>query len=205
MPAARKKTRKKTAAAKKTATAKKAESRDKAAPRKKSAARAAGESGEAVPVEAAPTPRALEARLQGPLEEMDRMLDAFRRRDWFRPMLSDWPRWSELPEMRFPSVDLVDRDKDIQIKAEVPGIDKEDLTVTVSERTLTIKGESRHEEESGEGELHRREIRSGSFSRTLTLPEDVDGAKAVAKYKDGLLELTLPKRRRSKRHEIKVG
>jgi HSP20 family protein len=123
------------------------------------------------------------------------MLDAFRRRDWFRPMAFEWPRWPELPlEGRFPGVDRVNRDKDIQIKAEVPGIEKEDLPVSVTERTLMIKGESRHEEESEEGDLHRREIRSGSFSRILTLPEDVDGTQAKAKYQDGLLELTLPKR-----------
>jgi HSP20 family protein len=120
-------------------------------------------------------------------------------------MTSDWPRWPELPlEGRFPSIDVINRDKEIQIKAEVPGIDKEDLSVTVTNRTLTIKGESRHEEESGEGELHRREIRTGSFSRTLTLPEDVDGSKAKASYKDGLLELRLPKLSRSKKHALKV-
>ena len=134
------------------------------------------------------------------------MLGALRRRDWFRPMTSDWPRWPELPlEGRFPSIDVINRDKEIQIKAEVPGIDKEDLSVTVTNRTLMIKGESRHEEESDEGDLHRREIRTGSFSRTLTLPEDVDGSKAKASYKDGLLELQLPKLRGSKRHDVKVG
>ena len=134
------------------------------------------------------------------------MLDAFRRRDWFRPLGFEWPRWPELPfEGRLPSIDVINRDKEIQIKAEVPGIDKDDLSVTVTDRTLTIKGETRHEEESDEGELHRREIRTGSFSRTLTLPEEVDGAKAKANYKDGVLELTLPKLRRSKKHDVKVS
>lgn len=134
------------------------------------------------------------------------MLDAFRRRDWLRSTAFEWPAWPELPlDVRFPSVDVVDRDKEIQVKAEVPGFDREDLSVTVTDRTLTIKGESRKEEEREEGDLHRREIRSGSFSRTLTLPDDVDGAKAKAKYKDGLLELTLPKRRRSKKHDVEVS
>jgi HSP20 family protein len=135
---------------------------------------------------------------------MERMLDAFRRRDWLRPMTLDWPKWPELPEGRFPSIDVVNRDKEIEIKAEVPGIEKDDLSVTVTDRTLTIKGESRHEKESEEGETHRREIRTGSFARTLTLPEDVDGTKAQASYKDGLLELRLPKLRRSKKHSLKV-
>ena len=92
----------------------------------------------------------------------------------------------------------------MQINAEIPGIEKDDLSVTVTDRTLTIKGENRQEEESEEGELHRREIRTGSFSRTLTLPEDVDGSKAKASYKDGMLELRLPKLRRAKKHDVKV-
>ena len=87
---------------------------------------------------------------------------------------------------------------------EVPGIDKEDLDVSVTERTLVIKGESRHEEETEEGDTHRREIRSGSFSRTVTLPADVDGRKAKASYKDGVIELHLPKRRGSKKHSVTV-
>jgi HSP20 family protein len=199
VPAARSKTRKKTATRKKATTGRKATTGKKAAPK------AAGESRSDVPVKAAPPERSLEARLLAPLEEMERMLDAFRRRDWFRPTTSDWPRWPELPlEGRFPSIDVINRDKDIQIKAEIPGIEKKDLSVTVTDRTLTIKGQSRHEEESEEGELHRREIRTGSFSRTLTLPEDVDGRRATAEYKDGLLDLRLPKLRRSKKHALKV-
>lgn len=199
MPAVSRKTRKKTAARKKAATARKATTGKKAAPK------AEGESQSDVPVKVTSPERSLEARLLAPLEEMERRLDAFQRRDWFRPMSFDWPRWPELPlEGRFPSIDVINRDKEIQIKAEVPGIEREDLSVTVTDRTLTIKGESRHEEESEEGELHRREIRTGSFSRTLTLPEDVDGSKAKANYKDGLLELRLPKLRGSKKHAVKV-
>jgi HSP20 family protein len=215
--AAARKTRKKSRTAKKSTTrkkstgAKKSTSRTKSAATKKSTSKEAAPppaaaARSAVPVEAAPTERALEARLPGPLEEMERLLEAFRRRDWFRPLGLDWPAWPESPlEGRFPSIDVIDRDKEIQINAEVPGIKKDDLTVTVSDRSLTIRGESRQEEESGEeGQVHRREIRTGSFSRTMPLPEDVDGSKARASYKDGLLELRLPKRRRSKKHAVKV-
>lgn len=198
MPAARSKTRKK-----KAATRKKAATAKKATTRKKGATKAAAKPRLDAPVEAAPPEHSLEARLLAPLEEMERMLHTFRRRDWLHPTSFDSPRWPELE--RFPSIDVIDRDKEIQIKAEIPGIEKDDLSVTVTDRTLTIRGESRKEEESEEGELHRREIRTGAFSRTLTLPEDVDGRKAKASYKDGLLELRLPKRSRSKRHAVKVG
>ena len=142
MPAARKKTRKKTATRKEAATPSKTKARKKAAAAKSEVA-----------VEAAPPERSLESRLRAPLEEMERMLDAFRRRGWYRPAAFEWPRWPELHlEGRFPSVDVVNRDKDIQIKAEVPGIDKDDLSVSVTDRTLTIKGETRHEEEKDEGD-----------------------------------------------------
>jgi HSP20 family protein len=197
VPASKRKTRKKPAAGKKAPDAKKKTTRKKAAPKAK-------ETRAAVPVRAAPAEGSLEARLLAPLEEMERMLDAFRRRDWLRSMSLDWPRFPAFPEARFPSIDVIDRDKEIEINAEVPGIERDDLNVTVTDRTLTIRGESRHEEESEEGEHHRREIRRGSFSRTLTLPHDVDGKKATAKYKDGRLELRLPKLRKSRKHQVEV-
>lgn len=200
--AAKKKARKKTTAKKKATTRKKTGTRKKA--KKKAAPKKA-----AVPVETAPAERPTESGLLARLHEMERTLDAFRRRDWLHPFATDWPSWPKWPDLardlQFPSVDVVSRDKDVVVKAEVPGFEKGDLSLTVTDRTLTIKGESRHEEEKEEGDLHRREIRTGSFSRTLTLPEDVDGARARASYKDGLLEVTLPKRRRSKRHAVRVS
>ena len=109
-----------------------------------------------------------------------------------------------LEDGRTPSIDVVDRDKEVVVKAEVPGIDKDDLEVSLSDRSLTIKGESRHEEETEEGDMHRREIRSGSFSRMVRLPADVDGRKATATYKDGVVELHLPKLKKARKHSIKV-
>ncbi len=112
---------------------------------------------------------------------------------------------SSLLETRFPSIDVVNREKEIVVKAEVPGFDKEDIDISLSGRTLTIQGESRHEEQTEEGDVHRHEIRSGSFSRVVTLPEEVDGSKATSSYKDGVVELKLPKPRRSKKHAIKIS
>jgi HSP20 family protein len=196
----RRKTRKKAAARKKSGATKKT-----AKPAKKAAPKAAAKPGSAVAVKTAPAEASLEAQLRERLEEMERTLDSFRR-SWLRPLSFEWPKWPELPfEGRFPNIDVIDKDQEIQVHAEVPGIEKDDLQVTVTDRTLTIKGESRHEEESGEGEHHRREIRTGSFSRTLTLPADVDGQKATASYKDGMLELRLPKLRRAKKHRVEVG
>lgn len=146
-----------------------------------------------------------EDRMRAPLEEFERLVGQLRS---LRPSSWDWPTFPEMRstfKTRFPSIDVVNREKEIVVKAEVPGIDKEDIDISLSGRTLTIKGESRHEEEKEEGDVHRREIRSGSFSRVVTLPDAVDASKAKSSYKDGVVELKLPKPRRSKKHSIRIG
>ena len=138
------------------------------------------------------------------LEEIENLIGQLRR---LQRISWEWPRLPEFPslfESPFPSVDIVNREKEIVVRAEVPGVDKDDIEISLADRTLTIKGESRHEEETEEGDMHRREIRSGSFSRVVTLPEEVDGRKAKTSYKDGMVELRLPKLRRVKKHSIKI-
>lgn len=90
------------------------------------------------------------------------------------------------------------------MRAEVPGVKKEDLDVSTTDNTVTIKGSTRHEEKEEKGDYYRSEITRGSFSRTVALPSEVDSAKAKARYKDGILELTLPKVNKSKRRTVKV-
>lgn len=148
--------------------------------------------------------KASEDRLLAPLEEIESLLGRLRRLqlpDW------DWPSRLELPtsfKTRVPSIDIINRNKEIVVKAEVPGIDKDDIDISISGRTLTIKGESRHEEEKEEGDTHRREIRTGSFARILTLPEEVAGGKAKSSYKDGVVTLRLPKLHTAKKHRINI-
>ena len=150
--------------------------------------------------------KARPAHALSPFEEMERMLDQYFRGSWMRPWHVDWPTSREggLPEFRFPKVDVLDREDEVVVKAEVPGVDKKDLDVSLSEDTVTIKGETRHEEKEEDSDFYRCEISRGSFSRTIALPASVDGAKAKVKFKDGMLELTLPKVAKSKRHSIKV-
>jgi HSP20 family protein len=146
------------------------------------------------------------ARAVSPFEEMEQLFDQYLRGGWLRPLRFDWPAFREtaLPELRFPKVDVVDRESEIVVKAEVPGVDKKDLDVSVSEDSVTIKGSTSHEEKEEEGDYHRCEISRGSFSRTVALPATVDGSKARADFKDGMLELTLPKIAKAKRHSVKV-
>jgi HSP20 family protein len=150
--------------------------------------------------------KAAPARALSPFEEMDRMFDGFFRRGMMRPWRFEWPSFPEmaLPEMKIPKMDVVDRENEVLVKAEIPGVDKKDIDISVGEDTVTIKGETRHEEKEEKGDYYRCEISHGAFSRTIALPAVVDGAKAKANFKDGMLELTLPKTEKAKRHSVKV-
>ncbi|MFA9459459.1 Hsp20/alpha crystallin family protein [Thiohalorhabdus sp. Cl-TMA] len=143
-----------------------------------------------------------------PFDEMERMFEELMPRGWMRPFRGGWPRLGEMEafEGRWPRVDVQDQESEILVRAELPGVKKDDLDVSLSEHTVTIKATSRREEEEGEreGEYYRREISTGAFSRTVALPSEVDSDNAKAKFEDGILELTLPKREQAKRRHITV-
>ena len=142
-----------------------------------------------------------------PFDEMDRLFDNFFKQGWLQPRQWQWPEWAELNapfEGRTPKVDLVERDNEIEVTAELPGVKKDDLDISLTNNSLTIKATTEQEKEDKEGEFHRREISRGSFVRTLALPADVDREQAKAKFEDGLLKLTVPKMQPAKRHSIKV-
>ena len=157
------------------------------------------------------TPREIQkatpSRALSPFEEMDRFFEGFFPRGWMRPLRWEWPSWGELPmpfEGKMPRVDVIDRDTEIVVRAELPGVEKQDVEVSTTENTVTIKGSTRREEKEEKGNYYRCEISRGSFSRTVALPGDVDSNKAKATFKDGVLELTLPKIEKSKRRTITV-
>jgi HSP20 family protein len=118
-----------------------------------------------------------------------------------------WPeRWfgnTEL-EITAPSVDLFEEKDDIVVKAELPGMDKENIEVNLTDHHLTIKGEKKKEEEVKEENYYRSERSYGSFLRTLELPKDVHADKVKASFKNGILEVRLPKTEEAKAKEIKV-
>jgi HSP20 family protein len=146
-------------------------------------------------------------RALSPFEEMERFFESRVPRDWFRPFHWPAPSWGELPapfEGKMPKVDVIDRDNEVVVKAELPGVDKKDLDISVTRDTVTIKGTTSHEEKEEKGDYYRCEMSRGSYTRTLRLPADVDEEKAKANFKDGVLELTLPKVEKAKRKSIKV-
>ena len=106
-----------------------------------------------------------------------------------------------------PLVDIVEDEKEYLIKAELPEVKKEDIKIGVQDDVLTISGERQYEKEEKNKKYHRVERAYGSFARSFTLPEDSDGDKLSAEFKDGVLKVHLPKSEKAKpkRIEVKVG
>lgn len=147
------------------------------------------------------TPRGM-----SPFEGMDRLMERMMQ-GFLTPGLSramwGFPDVAGL-EANAPRVDVIDRDEQVIVRAELPGVHKENVDVSVRDDSVTIKATSEHEEEQEEGEYYRHELVSGSFSRTIPLPTEVDGTKAKANFKDGILELTLPKVERAKSQRVPI-
>jgi HSP20 family protein len=133
--------------------------------------------------------------------DMDRMMEDFfdrRMRPWW-----PWPR-DESMEIAAPAVDLYEEKDEIVVKAELPGMDKNNIEVNLSDHQLIIKGEKKKEEEVKEENYYRSERSYGSFLRALELPTDVHADKVKASFKNGILEVRLPKTEEAKAKEIKV-
>lgn len=118
--------------------------------------------------------------------------------------LSRWRRLRELEGIS-PAVDMYDKKNEIVVKAEVPGVEKENINISLTDNTLTIKGEIKKEEEIKEEDYHYSERSYGSFVRVLTLPAKVQADKVKASFSNGILEIHLPKAEGAKPKEIKVG
>ena len=145
--------------------------------------------------------------VMSPFHDMDRWFDEFGRQGLLSPFSWYWPKEMETMapfEGRTPKVDVVDRDKAVVVRAELPGVKKDDLEVTLSEHTVTIEAHTTREEKEEKEEYYRREMSRGDFRRTLSLPGSVDEAKATVSFADGVLELTLPKMEKTSKRKVKV-
>jgi len=92
-----------------------------------------------------------------------------------------------------PRVDVFETEKDVIVKAEIPGVSKEDLNVYVDENSIRLSGETKRDTEYKNEHIYRTERYYGSFSRTISLPVEVKSEQAKAEYKDGILTVTVPK------------
>ena len=103
-----------------------------------------------------------------------------------------------------PMVDIYDDNDHIVIKAELPGIDKKDITIDLKDSVLTLKGERNVENEEKEDNYYRRERSFGKFERAFTLPTGLDPEKIKADYKDGVLKIEIPKPEKEKPKQITI-
>ncbi len=134
--------------------------------------------------------------------DMERLVDDFIE-PFPRRHLIRWPKITETGSL-VPNMEVINREDEYVVRAELPGIEKKDIDLTITEDTLTIKGEVKRSEEVKDDEYLLSELSYGKFSRTITLPAEVDSGKAKAVSRDGIIEITLPKKKESKAKEIKV-
>jgi HSP20 family protein len=134
-------------------------------------------------------------------DEFDNLFQGF-----FRPLRRTGEGPQAPAEGIAPALDVLEREDAYVVRAEMPGINKDNIEVTLADGVLTIAGESRQESEEKEGErLIRRERRYGKYTRTLRVGTQVDEKNVKAAYKDGILEVTLPKAEEVKPKKITIG
>jgi len=140
-----------------------------------------------------------------PFEEMEKRFEEFFR----RPFSMLGPSW--FPAIRMPEigevsakVDIFEEGNDVVVKAELPGMKKEDLDVNLTDDTITVSGEKKKEEKIEKKDYYRVERSYGSFTRSFRLPKEVQSDKAKASFKDGVLEIRVPKTEEAIKKEKKV-
>jgi HSP20 family protein len=104
-----------------------------------------------------------------------------------------------------PAVDIYETDNEIIVKAELPGVEKKDISLNLEKNVLTLKGERKFEKETSHENYHRIERSYGSFSRSFSIPASVDEERIRAEYKDGILNIALPKKEQVKPKQIPIG
>ncbi len=140
-----------------------------------------------------------------PFEEFERRFEDFFRRPFAMMEAPWWPRWHALAGGEVsPMVDIYEEGNDIVVKAEIPGMKKEDIRVDINEKAITLSGEKKKEEKIERKDYIRIERSHGSFVRTFPLPAEVMTDKARASYKDGVLEVRVPKTEEAARRSRKV-
>jgi HSP20 family protein len=125
--------------------------------------------------------------------------------DLHRRIAELFPEMEDLASFGPPfPIDVVDGEESVRVKAELPGIERDNLEITLRNHLLTIKGEKKTEKEEKGENRYLVERRYGAFSRTLELPAGVRSDKAKATYKDGILEIALPKSEEEKAKEVNI-
>ncbi len=124
--------------------------------------------------------------------------------DWFDNSIETLPERISKEATWAPSMDISEDKEAITIKVDLPGVKQQDIDIEVTGKTLTFKGERKSEEEKKDKNYHRVERFYGSYSRSVTLPDYADMGRIKAEYKNGVLEMSIPKTEESKPKQIKV-
>jgi HSP20 family protein len=164
---------------------------------------AAGEIAQQEPSESRPARR----RSQGMHDEMERMFEQLHEVAPWRSGRWGMPPWvGELENrvLRLPSVDIVDHESEVIVRAAVPGMKKEDLELSLIEDTISLAGKISREEKEEKADYVRSEVYRGDFNRTLSLPANVIAVQAKASFKDGVLEAVVPKRQPVQRTSVPI-
>jgi len=142
-----------------------------------------------------------EKRLPRRLFDADRLFDESFLRP-FVPFSLSQLRAAE--EELVPVVDIFEDGSDLVLKAELPGIKKEDIEITLNDGSITVSGEKKKESEIKKKDYYKWESSYGSFCRTFALPTEIQGSKVKSTFKDGILEVRMPKSEQAKSKEVKV-
>lgn len=144
--------------------------------------------------------------LKHPALEMEKAFDHLFGNGWSWPNafhVHGFPT-ADIEGSRLPKVDLIDRKNEMLVRAELPGLSKKDVEVTLDGDLLMVKGHVETEKEEEEGNYYKHEIHNASFNRSISVPKNIDGSKIKASVKDGVLEVTLPKTKETKKHTVNV-
>ena len=139
--------------------------------------------------------------------DVERMFEDWFEDFWSRPFPRLWrPDFSRLRaiSLEAPALDVYEQKDDLIVKAEIPGLTKDEIDISLEGNTLTIKGEKKKEEEVKEEDYYRCERTYGAFSRSVELPMEVQADKVNASFKNGVLEIRLPKTGEAKKNVVKV-
>jgi HSP20 family protein len=137
---------------------------------------------------------------------MEEFFEDFPPRRWmetFEPFGWKWPIGIDY-ERAF-RLDVVDRDKELVVRAELPGVEKEDVKVEIAGDRLMIEAERKFEEEEEAEDFYRHELGYGKLMRTVAMPVEVDADNIHAELKEGILTISLPKIRVAEKHTVKVA
>ena len=135
-----------------------------------------------------------------------RNMEEFFHRGFLHPLNWELPLSSSNSGINIlPKTDIIEKDEELILRAEIPGIEKEKINIEATASSVIIKGSTQEEKSSTQGEYHKHETIQESFYRTLSLPCKVISDSAKANYKDGILTITLKKQQATKRHKVNIS